>query len=97
MAFKINDSEHYEAIIIKITKDKYPIIFNNKVEELVNQKAFNSREEAEKYVEGLEIELELYYEKEHGLFGVESDAVENGCDIISPYSGEIGIYESTRF
>lgn len=96
MAFKIN-AEHYESIIIKITKDKYPIIFNSKVEELVNQKAFNSREEAETFVEGLEIELVLYYEKDYGLFGVESDAVESRYDIISPYSGEMGEYESTRF
>lgn len=93
MAFKINDSEHYESIVIKITKDKYPIIFDNKVNELLSQNAFISREEVEKYVDGLEIELELYYEKDCGLFGVESDAVENGCDIISPYSGKIGVYE----
>ena len=36
----------------------------------------------------IEIELELYYEKEYGLFAVESGAVESGT-IYSPYSAEL--------
>ena len=34
----------------------------------------------------MQIDLELYYEKDYGLFGVECEAVECS-DICSPYSG----------
>ena len=37
---------------------------------------------------GMEIELEIYYEKGTGLFAVESEAVESGT-IYSPYTGEL--------
>ena len=36
------------------------------------------------------IELELYYEVDYGLFGVESEAVEDNADIASPYTMDIG-------
>ena len=35
------------------------------------------------------IELELYYNTNLGLFGVESEAVEGNCDIYDPYTSEI--------
>jgi hypothetical protein len=48
--------------------------------------AFDTREEAEKWVEETPIALELMYEKHCGLFAVESDAI--GADVYSPYSQE---------
>lgn len=85
---KLNNSENYEFLCnVKLSKDKYPIAFENKIEELLEQ-GFETREAAEKYISETEIELELYYHKGYGVFAVETDAVENGCDIFSPYNGK---------
>lgn len=86
---KANSADNYEGVIIKITKEKFPIIFKTKVEELMGQEGM-TKEQAEKEVEGMEIELELYYEKNSGLWGVESAAVESvDCGgVVSPYSQE---------
>lgn len=89
MAFKLNNADNYESIMVKITKAKYPILFENKVQEMIESTGL-SREEAEKYVEGLKIELELYYEKHAGLFAVEAGAVDSFCEITSPYTKEVG-------
>lgn len=90
MAVQLNGAEFYESIEILLDKNKFPIAFKNKVDELVEQGAFNTREEAEKWVSETPIELELYYDKDKGLFGVESGAVESGC-IYSPYDAEMCI------
>ena len=84
---KLNNADNYESINLVITKEKYPIIFENKVSELIEECGVD-RYEAEHEVEGTEIELELYYENGAGLFGVESEAVEQGAPIYSPYTKE---------
>ena len=85
---KLNSAENYESIgTIKITKDRFPIAYENKVEELVSEGV--AREEAEEIVDGMEVELELYYDKGTGFFAVESEAVECSTDIFSPYTGEL--------
>ncbi len=89
MAFKINNSDNYEPIKVELSKESYPIAYNNKVEELVEQGLFPTKEECEKFYPSFEIELELYYEKDYGLFAVESGAVESGT-IYSPYSKDLG-------
>lgn len=81
---KYNSDETIEYVTITITKSKYPIIFETKVQELIGNGL--SRKDAELSVEGMQIDLELYYEKDYGLFGVECAAVECS-DICSPYSG----------
>ena len=83
---KLNSAENFEPIRIRVTKEAYPIVFENKVEELVEDGL--TREEAEAEVEGMEFECELYYHKTYGLFAVESGAVEAGT-IYSPYDGEL--------
>lgn len=75
-----------ERIEVLLTPTKYPIAYKNKVDELMEQKAFDSREEAEHWVQTTPICLEFIYEKHSGLFAVESEAIEaNACT--SPYSG----------
>lgn len=87
MAKKLNTAENYEHLAnVKLTKEKYPIAYENKVEELMEENSM-SREEAESVIKDMEIELEIYYEKGYGLFAVESEAVESGT-IYSPYSKE---------
>lgn len=86
---KLNDSDNYEFLCnVTLTKEKFPICFENKVQELLEENLFDSREEAEKAVEKMSIELELYYHKGYGLFAVECEGVESGT-IYSPYSGEL--------
>jgi hypothetical protein len=89
MAVKLNGGDTYEGIgTITLTKEKYPIAFNAKVEELLEEGVETDREEAERLVSQMEIELEIYYEKGTGLFAVESEAVESGT-IYSPYTAEV--------
>ena len=62
--------------------------YNNKIEELVEQRAYPTKEDAEKDNPYFEMNCEIYYEKDYGLFAVESGAVESGT-VYSPYSGEL--------
>jgi hypothetical protein len=83
-----NSADNYESINIVITKDRYPIAYRAKIEELVEQ-GYESIEQAEKDFPRFEIELELYYDKHSGLFGVEAEAISAGAEsICSPYSGD---------
>ena len=85
---RLNSSDEYEFLCkVTLTKDKYPIAFENKVQELIEECGL-TRELAEESIEKMEIELELYYEKGYGLFAVDSEAVTAGT-IHSPYSGEL--------
>lgn len=86
---KINGVGNVESIMVTLSRYRFPIAFRNKVDELMEQGAFDTREEAETWVEETPFELELYYDKGNGLFGVEADAIENGADIVSPYDGTI--------
>lgn len=82
-AYPINETETIE---IRLDRDKTPISFKNKVDELMEQGAFDTREEAEKWVEETPIVLEMMYEKHSGLFAVESESIESG--VFSPYTRE---------
>lgn len=85
---KLNNAEDIERLcVVKLTKEKYPIAFENKVQELLESTDL-TREEAEQQIPSMDIELEVYYEKGYGLFAVESEVVECGV-IQSPYSGRV--------
>lgn len=85
-AIKMNDAYTYESVNITLSKENTPIAYQNKLDELMECGAFDTQDEAEKWLSEAHIELELYYEKGYGLFGVESEAIE--CtEIHSPYSG----------
>lgn len=85
---KLNNSDNYEHLCnVVLTKDKFPIAFENKVQELMAECGY-TREQAEESIPNMEIELEIYYEQGAGLFAVESGAVESGT-IYSPYTKEV--------
>ena len=85
---KVNPADHYDSILVILDEKKYPIAHQMKLEELMEQGAFDSVEEAKEWINTTPIELELYYEKHSGLFAVESDAIENASEsLCSPYSG----------
>ena len=88
---KANTPKNYESIIVIVNKDEHPIIYNQIVEEQISLGV--PREQAEDYADGLEIELELYYQKDYGLFGVDSEAVDSRADLCSPYTKEDFEYE----
>lgn len=91
---KANDDEHYESINVILNREKTPIAFQNKLDELMEEGAFDTEEEAIKWIETNPIELELYYEKGYGLFAVESGAVESNSDLVSPYTKAEFEYEN---
>jgi hypothetical protein len=83
IAYPINETETIE---VKLDRNKTPISFKHKVDELMEQGAFDTREEAESWVEETPIVLEMMYEKHSGLFAVESESIESG--VFSPYTRE---------
>ena len=87
MGVKVNSVEEYEPILVTLDEYRFPIAHKNKVDELIESGAFDSVEEAKKWVNNTPIELEIYYEKDYGLFAVESEAITSGS-ICSPYSRE---------
>ena len=85
---KLNNADNYELLgKVKLTKDRFPIAYENKVQEIIEDGGY-SREDAEEIVENMEFELEIYYHKGYGLFAVESEAVDDLADIYSPYTAE---------
>ena len=85
MAFILTPSTLSEIISVKITERRFPIIYKRKKEELIRNGL--SEEEAVSALENWEVDLDLFYQPDLGLFAVESDAVES-TNIHSPYSGE---------
>lgn len=84
-----NSADNYESINVVLTKDRYPIAYRAKMEELVEQGAYNTIEDAEIDNPRIEIDLELYYDKHSGLFGVECEAISSNAEsICSPYTSE---------
>lgn len=81
---KVNASGMEESIEVKLSKDKTPIAYNNKVNELVAEGM--TREEAEEWVDKAVFVMEMYYEHNNGLFLVECDAFNDNADIYSPYT-----------
>jgi hypothetical protein len=84
---KVNNEDCIESIWITLDERKYPIAHKNKVDELMERGAFNSVEEAKEWVNNTPIELELYYEKDAGLFAVEAEAIDSASEsLCSPYT-----------
>lgn len=90
---KTNSAEDYESTTIRLSRSKYPIAYQAKLEELVEQNCYDSIEKAESNNPYFDIEVEMYYDKHHGLFAVEAEAIESDAEsICSPYTGESLMY-----
>ena len=75
----------YENTIeVTLTEKTTPLLFKRKLEELMEQKAFDTEEEAKQWIESTPIVLCLIYQKHSGMFAVEDDAVDATT---SPYDG----------
>ena len=87
MAIKINMPKHEEENEGKICREKRSEGLKEKLEELMEEGAFDTEKEAIEWIEKTPFVMEMYYEKGHGLFLVESEALEGG-GIASPYTKE---------
>lgn len=88
ITFKGEPNDDSEVNSITIDINKFPQLAKLKREELTEFGL--DEEEIENFMKDCKIELELFYHKGSGLFGVESGAVE-GCEyggLFSPYDGE---------
>ena len=81
-----NNADNYEQIMVTIDPIKQPILFANRVKSLLDSGC--TQEMAEK-VAIEPIELELYYDPECGLFGIEAEAVESITEFHNPYTGAL--------
>lgn len=89
MAIKLNGPDNYEPVMVYLDRENHPIAFENKVQCLMiaGMTREDAEEETERIFEG-GMELEVYYEKGLGMFAIESEAVDGGARIVSPYTGE---------
>jgi hypothetical protein len=86
---KANPAEKFESIEVNLSRNSNPIAYQAKLDELVEQGLYETVEEAEIDNPYFYIELEMYYDKHHGLYAVESAAIESNAEsICSPYTGE---------
>ena len=83
----IHNESEMEIIKIRLTREHTPIAFAAKINELMNIGAFETEEEAIKWLESEPIELEIYYETGYGLFAAEAEAIDSQI-VISPYTGK---------
>ena len=85
--FRLHNADEMELLPkVKLTLSDYPIAYAAKLKELVDSGM--PEDEAKTWLDNAAFELELYYHPDHGMFAVESEAVESGT-IYSPYSGEL--------
>ena len=93
---KLNPTDRIETIEVLLTEERYPIAFANKMSELLEQKAFDSEQEARTWLKSTPIVLEIYYEKDAGLFAVESEVLDSCPETVcSPYTKEAFTEEDT--
>lgn len=73
-----------EDQIVDVFLKPHTVVYERKKQELVA--AGMTEDEAERWLLTTPITLELFYDFDRGLFGVESEAIEC-CDIYNPYTG----------
>lgn len=77
--------KYENTVEVILTKRGTPILFKQKIDELMAQGAFDSKTEAEAWLESTPIVLCLVYHKYGGLYAVEDDALDS---TVSPYDGK---------
>ena len=85
MAVRCNSAENAENVFISFDKHTHPIAFRNRVKSLMDSGL--DRADAEKCASE-PIELEIFYDPDCGLFGLETEAVESITEFFNPYTGE---------
>ena len=86
----VKKGKYENTIEVVLTEKEHPILFKKKLEELIEQKTFNSETEAKKWIESTPIVLCLVYHKHSGMFAVEDEAVDS---TVSPYDGKTDTFD----
>lgn len=82
----VKQGKYENTIEVTLTEKNTPILFKKKLEELMEQKAFDSETKAKKWIENTPIVLCLVYHKHSGLYAVEDEAVDS---TFSPYDSVV--------
>jgi len=83
---KKNPAGSEEVIDIILDRNKWPIAWQAKKDELMNE-AGMSEKDAENFIVTTPIQMELYYNYGFGLYLVETEAVEACVPMFDPYNG----------
>lgn len=78
-------TDEAETINVCLSPTKTPIAYQRKLQELINGNGMTEKEAKEYLLQP--IELELFYDYDRGLFGVESEAVD-AIEVYNPYTGK---------
>lgn len=82
---KVNPSDKVELVDIKLDKEKHPIAWNNKKQELIESGM--PEDEAEDFLRTTPFQMEVYYAPFNGLFLIESEPLDS-ITPFNPYTGE---------
>ena len=82
---RLNPAGEEETINVWLSKEKTPIAWRAKMDELIEEEGMTEAE-AEKFIADSVWVMEIYYEKGQGLFLVETEACECTGTVHSPYS-----------
>lgn len=74
-----------ETIDVLLTPTKTPVAYRRKLHELINGSGMTEKEAKDFLLQP--IELEIFYDYDKGLFGVESEAVD-AIQVFNPYTGK---------
>ena len=80
-----NTPDNYEHIMVKLDPSLHPIAYVNRVKSLVGS---GMNEQEAKTIANEWIEIEIYYDPECGLFGLEAEAVDSIDEFCNPYTGD---------
>ena len=75
-----------DRLEVLLTESRFPAAYQRKKYELIHKSGMRE-EEAERYIETTPISLEIFYDIDRGLFGVEEEAGEC-CEVFNPYTGK---------
>ena len=59
MAIKINEPNHEEVIEVRLSREKTPIAFKEKLDELMEEGAFDNEKEAIEWIENTPFVMEM--------------------------------------
>lgn len=74
-----------ETIDVLLTPTKTPVAYQRKLCELINNSGMTEKEAKDFLLQP--IELEIFYDYDRGLFGIESEAVDV-IEVFNPYTGK---------
>lgn len=86
----IAPNTNYDSVMV--SWDSVPRAKAAKISELKNQ-GWTEEEINHFFKSNPEMELEIFYHEDNGMFAVEAEAVESGCELHSPYGKELIVEE----